>query len=95
VRKIACDARQLGTRRAILRTLSASHAKIRDDTGAQKIEGWIFFFTVVLSDRSSDLLVKHIDISNACGKFIARPPGPRGRRPFATNAICILPDRSC
>jgi putative transposase len=26
-----------------------------------KIEGGVFFFTVTLADRSSDLLVRHID----------------------------------
>ena len=50
------------------------------------IEGGIFFFTVVLSDRSSELLVKHI----ACLQQAYR--AVHTRRPFATNAICILPD---
>ena len=51
-----------------------------------KIKGGTFFFTVTLADRSSDLLVRQIDIlrrSYAC---------VQERHPFKTVAICILPD---
>jgi putative transposase len=51
-----------------------------------KIEGGTFFFTVVLADRSSDLLVKHIERLRQVYRAV------RERLPFETNAICILPD---
>jgi putative transposase len=50
------------------------------------IEGGIFFFTVVLADRSSELLIKHIE----CFRQVYR--AVHTRRPFETDAICILPD---
>jgi REP-associated tyrosine transposase len=51
-----------------------------------KIEGGWFFFTVTLADRSSDLLVRHIER--------LRKAYAAGRRcnPFETIAICVLPD---
>jgi putative transposase len=51
-----------------------------------KIEGGTFFFTVTLADRSSDLLVRHIDrLRNA---YVSA----QRRLPFQTIAICVLPD---
>jgi putative transposase len=51
-----------------------------------KITGGTFFFTVTLADRSSDLLVSHVDRLRSAYRTIQR------RRPFETVAICILPD---
>jgi putative transposase len=51
-----------------------------------RIAGGTFFFTVVLADRSSDLLVSEID------RLRAAYDAARKRRPFETLAICILPD---
>jgi putative transposase len=51
-----------------------------------KIEGGILFFTVVLADRSSALLVKHIERLRQVYHAV------QARLPFATNAICILSD---
>jgi putative transposase len=51
-----------------------------------KIEGGTYFFTVTLADRSSDLLVRHIDrLRNA---YVSA----QRRLPFQTIAICVLPD---
>jgi putative transposase len=51
-----------------------------------KIEGGTFFFTVTLADRSSDILVRHIDrLRNA---YVSA----QRRVPFETIAICVLPD---
>jgi putative transposase len=51
-----------------------------------KINGSIFFFTVVLADRSSTLLVDEIDRLRKVYRLV------RERRPFETIAICVLPD---
>ena len=51
-----------------------------------KIEGGIFFFTVALADRSSDLLVREIDRLRRSYNTMQE------RIPFETIAICILPD---
>src|SRR2546421_3001088 len=51
-----------------------------------KIEGGIFFFTVALADRSSDLLIRHIDRIRQVYRSV------QARLPFETNAVCILPD---
>src|SRR5580704_105837 len=51
-----------------------------------KIEGGVFFFTVTLADRSSDLLVRHIDRLRQIYSSIQQ------RFPFETIAICVLPD---
>jgi putative transposase len=51
-----------------------------------KINGSAFFFTVVLVDRSSNLLVEQIDRLRQAYRVIQE------RRPFKTIAICILPD---
>src|SRR4029077_17804765 len=49
-------------------------------------EGGWFFFTVTLADRSSDLLVRHIE------RLRAAYSAARKRKPFETVAICVLPD---
>jgi len=46
----------------------------------------MFFFTVVLADRSSELLVEHIERLRQVYRAV------QARLPFETNAICILPD---
>lgn len=51
-----------------------------------KFKGNVFFFTVVLADRSSNLLVEHVDRLRKVYRTA------RERRPFDTVAICILPD---
>jgi putative transposase len=50
------------------------------------IPGGIFFFTVALADRSSDLLVRHVDRLRRIYRMVEE------RRPFETIAICVLPD---
>jgi putative transposase len=51
-----------------------------------KIDGSLFFFTVVLAERPSDLLVDEIDRLRRIYGAIQQ------RRPFETIAICVLPD---
>jgi putative transposase len=51
-----------------------------------KVEGGTFFFTVTLADRSSDALVRHIELLRAAYSFVQQ------RHPFETIAICVLPD---
>jgi putative transposase len=51
-----------------------------------KIEGGVFFFTLAVSDRSSDLLVREIDRLRHTYAAVQK------RLPFETIAICILPD---
>jgi putative transposase len=51
-----------------------------------RIEGGWFFFTVTLADRSSDLLVRHIERLRTAYR------AARKRDPFETVAICVLPD---
>jgi putative transposase len=51
-----------------------------------KIEGHAFFFTVVLADRSSTLLVDEIDRLRRIYRTVQE------HRPFETVAICVLPD---
>jgi putative transposase len=51
-----------------------------------RIEGGWFFFTLTLADRSSDLLVRHIERLRAAYAAALR------RDPFQTIAICVLPD---
>ena len=50
------------------------------------LKGGMFFFTVALADRASRLLVDEIDYLRNVYRAV------RGRRPFETIAICILPD---
>ena len=51
-----------------------------------RIEGGWFFFTVTLADRSSDLLVRHIE------RLRSAYAAALGRDSFETIAICVLPD---
>jgi len=51
-----------------------------------KNDGGTFFFTVTLADRSSDLLVKHIDRLRRVYRTVDE------KHPFETIAICVLPD---
>jgi putative transposase len=53
-----------------------------------KIKGSVFFFTVVLAERPSDLLVNEINSLRKIYRTIQR------RRPFETIAICVLPDHA-
>src|SRR5215813_8246391 len=50
------------------------------------IDGGMFFFTVALADRTSDLLIQEIDRLRKAYRDVQE------RRPFETIAICILPD---
>jgi putative transposase len=51
-----------------------------------KIDGGIYFFTVTLVDRSSDLLVREIDRLRRIYASV------QSRYPFETAPICVLPD---
>jgi putative transposase len=51
-----------------------------------KIDGGVFFFTLTLADRSSDLLVRQVDRLRRIYMSV------QTRYPFETVAICILPD---
>ena len=51
-----------------------------------KVGGGVFFFTVTLADRSSDLLVRHVDHLRKVYASVQE------WYPFETIAICILPD---
>jgi putative transposase len=48
--------------------------------------GGVFFFTVTLADRSSDLMVRQVDRLRRIYMSV------QNRYPFETVAICILPD---
>jgi len=50
------------------------------------VEGGLFFFTVVLADRSNGYLVEQIDRLRQAYRAVGL------RRPFETVAVCILPD---
>jgi putative transposase len=50
------------------------------------VEGGVFFFTVTLADRSSDILVRHIDRLRRMYMSVQK------QHPFQTVAICVLPD---
>ncbi|PDT92014.1 transposase [Bradyrhizobium sp. Y36] len=52
----------------------------------RRARGSTFFFTVVLADGSSTLLVDQVDRLRRIYRTV------RQRRPFETVAICILPD---
>jgi putative transposase len=54
--------------------------------GRARIAEGVFFFTVALADRSSDLLVREIGRLRQICMSVQR------RRPFETVAICVLPD---
>jgi putative transposase len=51
-----------------------------------QLKGSTFFFTVVLADRSSTLLLDQIDLLREVYRSV------QASRPFETIAICILPD---
>jgi putative transposase len=51
-----------------------------------RIKGSVFFFTVVLARRPSNLLVEEIERLRHVYQAVQR------RRPFETIAICVLPD---
>jgi putative transposase len=51
-----------------------------------RAKGSIFFFTVVLAERPSDLLLEKIELLRRSYQTVQQ------RRPFETVAICILPD---
>ena len=51
-----------------------------------KIEGGVFFFTLTLADRGTDLLVYHIE------RLRLVYAGVQKRLPFETVAICVMPD---
>jgi putative transposase len=51
-----------------------------------KIKGSVFFFTVVLTERSSNLLFDEIDRLRESYRTVQQ------RRPFEMIAVCILPD---
>jgi putative transposase len=50
------------------------------------VPGGIFFFTVTLADRSSKVLVEHVDLLRNALRAARR------ERPFVVDAIVILPD---
>jgi putative transposase len=50
------------------------------------VKGGIFFFTVVLADRSSALLTEEVDSFRKVYRTVQQ------RCPFETIAVCILPD---
>jgi putative transposase len=50
------------------------------------VEGGLFFFTVTLADRSSDILVRHIERLRRIYISVQEC------YPFKTMAICVLPD---
>jgi putative transposase len=50
------------------------------------IDGGVFFFTVTLSDRSSNLLVREIDRLRSAYAAV------KNKYPFETVAICVLPE---
>jgi putative transposase len=51
-----------------------------------QVAGGVFFFTVTLADRSSDILVRHVDRLRHIYASVQK------RYPFETVAICVLPD---
>jgi putative transposase len=51
-----------------------------------RIAGGTYFFTVNLADRSSSLLVEHIDLLRYAVREV------KSRHPFTIDAIVILPD---
>jgi putative transposase len=50
------------------------------------VQGGTFFFTITVADRSSDILVKEINLLRQVYSSVQK------RRPFETVAICVLPD---
>src|SRR5882757_2429537 len=50
------------------------------------VEGGVFFFTITLADRSSDILVRQVDRLRRIYASVQK------RYPFETVAMCVLPD---
>lgn len=50
------------------------------------IQGGTFFFTVTLADRSSDLLIRQVDLLRRVYRNVQQ------HHPFETIATCVLPD---
>ena len=72
--------------RSSLLALQPCHNPVMSRYRRPIIEGGVFFFTLALMDRSSELLVQHIE------RFREVYRAVQLRLPFETNAICILPD---
>ncbi len=51
-----------------------------------RVAGGTYFFTVTLLDRQTDLLVRHIDVLRSAFRRV------RSERPFAMDAIVVLPE---
>ncbi len=51
-----------------------------------RIAGGTYFFTVTLRDRSSDILVQHVDLLRDAFRSV------RTERPFTIDAIVLLPE---
>jgi len=51
-----------------------------------RVAGGTYFFTVTLRDRSSDMLIRHIDLLRGAFRSV------RAERGFTIDAIVILPD---
>lgn len=51
-----------------------------------RVAGGTYFFTVTLRDRSSDLLVRHVDLLREAFRLV------HNIRPFTIDAIVILPE---
>jgi len=51
-----------------------------------RVAGGTYFFTVTLRDRSSDMLVRHVDLLREAFRSVHDP------RPFTVDAIVILPE---
>jgi len=56
------------------------------DYRRNRVPGGTFFFTVNLLDRSSELLITHIDLLRAAVR------GTRARAPFHIDAWVVLPE---
>src|SRR3954466_13659979 len=64
----------------------SSKASLMPEYRRAKIEGGAFFFTVTLADRSSDILVRYIELLRQVYTSVEK------RYPFQSTAICVLPD---
>ena len=82
----------LNRRRKHVGTLRFAHPTVPSYCRAKpyyrrlRVKGGTFFFTVVLADRTSDLLVRHVDRLRCVYASVTN------KLPFETVAICILPD---
>ncbi len=66
--------------------ITRSYARLMTRYRRLRVEGGTFFFTLVLADRSSDVLTRYID------QFWDVYRRVQQQRPFKTQAICVLPD---